>query len=174
MIIVLEDRLWKKVFLWWLPREKSILAKWRRGWNTWKNPLLSPEWQEQGNLLLKLLQRLSRSRPRSLQAPASGVWLGAFNSISTSIAPAHCAHSAPPWGMFPPPLCPSLHSSDCSVAFNSVVQSAPITYWLVLFLLHWNSPQDKYSNMKACSTVNWIKQCQTFKILLITFNVKLF
>ena len=87
MIIVLEDRLWKKVFLWWLPREKSILAKWLKGWNTWKKPLLSPECQEQGNLLLKLLQRLSRSCPRSSQAPASGGWLGAFNSISTSIAP---------------------------------------------------------------------------------------
>lgn len=109
MIIVLEDRLWKKVFLWWLPREKSIRAKWRRGWNTWKKPLLSPEWQEQGNLLLKLLQRLSRSHPRSLQAPAPGGWLAAFTSISTSVAPApaHCAHSAPPWGMLPPPL--SLH-----------------------------------------------------------------
>lgn len=80
MIIVLEDRLWKKVFLWWLRREKSIIAKWRRGWNTWKRPLLSPEWQEQGNLLLKVLQRLGGSHPRSLAGTSIYRVAGCFQS----------------------------------------------------------------------------------------------
>ena len=52
MIIVLEDRLWKKVFLWWLRREKSIICR---------GASLLPRHDEQGPIHLSPQEPDSRS-----------------------------------------------------------------------------------------------------------------